>query len=329
MRISRRDFMAGIGGAAVSPVVALAQQPEKVRRVGVLTNVAEGDHDERMRLGAFAEELRKRGWAEGNDVHFERRWTGGSDDLAKKFALEFANSKPDVIFVAGTNTVSFVLQQTSTIPVVFVTGADPVKVGFVSSLARPGGNATGFAEYEGAIGTKWLELLREMAPSIARVVFLHSDNSPGLLQLPALQAVATARGIQLLSTGVHSPAEIDRTFASHAGEAGVGLIVGPSAFLAVHRNRIIAHAAQNRFPAMYYSRRYTGDGGLMSYGADRVEQYRRAASYVDRILKGARPTDLPVQQMEKYEFVINLKTARTMGLQVPRHLHALADELIE
>ena len=212
MRISRRDFMVGIGGAAVSPAVALAQQTQRIRRIGVLTNVAEGDRDESIRLAAFAEELRRRGWAEGGDTHFEYRWTAGADDLARKFALEFAGMNPDVIFVAGTNTVAFVLRQTRSIPVVFVTGADPVKVGFVASMARPGGNATGFAEYEGAIGTKWLELLRGIAPNIARVVFLHTDNSPALLQLPALQTAATARGVQLLSNGVHSAAEIERTF---------------------------------------------------------------------------------------------------------------------
>jgi len=329
MKIGRRDFIAGVCGAAISPVLARAQQPGEMRRVVVMTNVVEGDLDERSRLTAFRDELRQLGWVEGNNVHFEYRWTAASTDLMRVSAAEIVGLKPHVIFVVGTTTVSIMLQHTRSIPIVFVTGADPVKVGFVSSLAKPGGNATGLADFEDTIGAKWLQLLMEIAPTLSRVIFLHSDSRASLIQLPGAQSVATAIGIPLLPAKVNNAADIEQVFSAHAGEAHVGLIVPPSSVAAVHRHLIIARAAENGFPAIFQNRRYTAEGGLMSYGIDRVEQYRRVAAYVDRILRGAKPAHLPVRQQERFELVLNMKTVKALGLEVPPSLMARTNEFIE
>ncbi len=325
----RRELVALVGGLAAWPLAARAQPAGRMRRVVVLTNVDESDLDERSRLDAFRQELRQLGWVEKENVDLQYRWTAASIDLLRKFAGEIVAMKPDVIFVVGTTTVSLMLKFTRSIPIVFVTGADPVQVGFVKSLARPGGNATGVADFEDAIGAKWLQLLKEIAPTVARVIFLHSDSRASLMQLPAVQHSGAAIGIPVLPTKVSSAAEIEQALGVYAGQSHVGLIVPPSSVAAVHRNLIIARAAQYGFPAIYQNRRYTADGGLMSYGIDRVEQYRRAAAYVDRILKGAQPADLPVRQSEKFEFVLNLKTAKALGLNLPRMLLAGADEVIE
>jgi putative ABC transport system substrate-binding protein len=329
MKISRRDFMAGVMGAAVLPVVAGAQQGNGIRRISVLSNVAESDWEEQARLAAFREELRRHGWIEGTSIHFDNRWTAGNDDVARRFAAEIVRMKQDVIFVVGTTTVASVLHQTRSIPIVFVTAADPVQVGFVKSLARPGGNATGVAGFEDAIGTKWLQLLKEIAPTVARALYLHSDSRANLMLLPALQSTAAASGVQLLLANVHSALEIERALDAYAGAERLGLIVPPNSIVGVHRELVIARAAQYGFPAIYSNRRFPADGGLMSYGIDRVEQYRRGAQYVDRILRGAQPDDLPVQQLEKFEFVFNRKTAQALGLNVPRIVLARADEVIE
>jgi putative tryptophan/tyrosine transport system substrate-binding protein len=329
MKIGRRDFVAGVGAAAVWPAVAQPQQLGGQRRVAVMTNVAEGDADEGLRLTAFRDELRHLGWIEGSNIHIVYHWTAASVDLAKKAAAEIVGTNPDVIFVVGTTTVSIMLQLTRSIPVVFVTGADPVKVGFVKSLAKPSGNATGFVDFEDAVGAKWLQLLKEIVPTIDRVVFLHSDSRASLIQLPAVQSLAPAMGVQLVPINVNSADDIERAFDAHAGEAHLGLIVPPSSVAAVYRNLIIARAARHGFPAIYQNRRYTADGGLMSFGTDRVEQYRRTAGYVDRLLKGAKPDDLPVRQQEKSEFVLNLKAAKALGLDIPRIVLLRADEVIE
>jgi putative ABC transport system substrate-binding protein len=332
MKLRRRDLIvAGLAGAVAWPSMARPQSDD-VRRVVVLTNVAEDDLDEKARLAAFVHELNQRGWAEGRNVHIDYRWTAGAaarPEVAQAVAAEVVGLKPHVIFVIGTTTVSIILQQTRSIPVVFVTGADPVQVGFVESFARPGGNATGFADFEDSMGTKWLQLLKEVAPTIARAVFLHSQSRASLLQLPPLQRLAESMGVQLFPANVRNRADIEQALDAHAGDSHLGLILAPTSVLAVQRQLVIERAAQYRFPAIYYSRRYSAEGGLMSYGVDRIEQYRRAASYVDRILKGAKPGDLPVQQLEKYEFVLNSKTAKALGLDVPRNLLARVDEIIE
>jgi len=330
MKISRRNFMAGVGGAAVFPVAARAQQqPVAMRRISVLTNVAESDGDEKARLAAFREELRRRGWIEGTSIQLDYYWTAGNDDLARKLAADIAALRQDIIFVVGTTTVACLLEHTRETPIVFVTASDPVNAGFVKSLARPGGNATGFAGFEDAMGTKWLQLLKEIAPAVTRVLFVHSDSRANQMLLPALQHTAAANRVQLLPANVHNALEIERALDAHAGEKDIGMIVPPNSIAAVHRKLLIARAAQYGFPAVYANRRFPADGGLMSYGIDRVEQYRRGADYVDRILRGAKPDDLPVQQLEKFEFVFNLKTAKALGLNVPRIVLARADEVID
>jgi putative ABC transport system substrate-binding protein len=329
MKINRRDFMAGVGGAAAFPVIARSQQADPFRHISVLTNVAERDADEQARLTAFREELRRRGWVEGTSISFDYRWTAGNDDLARNYAAEIVNTKQDIIFVVGTTTVASLLQLNRSIPMVFVTAADPVRVGFVESLARPGGIATGFAGFEDAMGTKWLQLLKEIAPNMARALFMHSDSRANQMLLPALQSTASAHHVELLLANVHNVMEIEQALDAHAGAKDLGLIVPPNSIVGVNRKLVIARAAQYGFPAVYANRRFPADGGLMSYGIDRVEQYRRGAEYVDRILRGAKPHELPVQQLEKFEFVFNRTTARALGLNVPRIVIARADEVID
>jgi ABC-type uncharacterized transport system substrate-binding protein len=330
MKMRRRDFIAGVGGiVAFWPDVSRAQQVGGKRRVAVMTNTTESDQDERSRVATFRDELRRLGWFEETNIHLEYRWTAASTDLAKKSAAEIVEMTPDVIFVIGTTTVSIVLERTRSIPVVFVTGADPVKVGFVNSFANPGGNATGFADLVDTISGKWLQYLKEIAPPTSRVLVLHTDSRATITQLPALQEAAATLGVELLPTNVHDAAEIQRALDSHAGEAHVGVIVPPSSIAAVYRNLIIARVAQHGFPAMYPNRRYPASGGLMSYAGDRVEQYRRSALYVDRILKGAKPIDLPVRLQDRFELVLNQKTAKALGLDVPRIWIAGGVELIE
>jgi putative ABC transport system substrate-binding protein len=323
----RRELLTLLGGAMTWPLVAGAQSSGRLRRVAVLTNVSESDADERARLAVFNQELRQLGWVNDNNVDLEYRWTGASIGLARKFAAEIAGMKPDVVFVVGTTTVSIMLKQTHTIPVVFVTGADPVRVGFVKSMAKPGGNATGVAELEETIGAKWLQLLKEIAPRVNRAVFLHTDSRATLMQLPAIQN--SESGISVIPIKVGNMTEIEQALNRYAGQKDVGLIIPPSSTMAVNRNVILASAATHGLPAIYPNRRFVADGGLLSYGIDRIDQYRRVASYVSRILKGAAPADLPVQQSEKFELVINLKAAKALGLDVPRIMLARADEVIE
>ncbi|MBX9776681.1 MAG: ABC transporter substrate-binding protein [Xanthobacteraceae bacterium] len=325
----RRELIVMLAAAAAWPHAARTEQAQRVRRIFVVTNVADSDVDERSRLSVFREELRKFGWIEEQNIRLEYRWTAASVDLLEKSAAEIVGSKPDLIFVVGTTTVSTVLKKTRSIPVVFVTGADPVRVGFVKSMAQPGGNATGVADFEAEIGAKWLQLLREIAPAITRVVFLHSDSRASLLQLPSIQRIAVGMGVSVVPVRTNNAAEIGRALGNYAGQTGLGLVVPPSSVMAVNRELIIALAMQYRIPAIYQNRRYTADGGLMSYGIDRIEQYRRAAYYVDQVLKGASPAELPVRQSEKFELVLNLKTAKSLGLIVPRILLARADELME
>lgn len=325
----RRQFMTLFAGAAAWPLAAAAQPSERVRRVVVLTNVDEHDLDERLRLAAFRQRLRELGWIDGKNIRIEYRWTAASIDLARKFAEEIAATSPDVVFVVGTTTVSLVLKQTRSIPVVFVTGADPVHVGFVKSLGRPGGNATGVADLEETVGAKWVQLLKEIAPRVANMLFIHTDSRATLLQLPAVRRAAEESAIPLISARVTNADQIENVLDSYAGRKDIGLVVPPSSVMAVNRHLILERAARHGFPAIYPNRRFVADGGLLSYGIDRVEQYRRVATYVGRILKGASPADLPVQQSEKFELVINMKTAKALSLDVSRIMLARADEVIE
>jgi len=322
----RREFITVIGAAAAWPLAARAQQPARMRRIGVLMSQSPDDPNALAWISAFAQGLQERGWTIGGNVRIEYRWGGGDLDRFRKYAAELVALSPDVIVATAGSIVGALQQVSRTVPIVFVTTIDPVGGGWVESLARPGGNATGFATYEFSMSGKWLELLKEIAPRVTRVAVIRDPNVPaGSGGLAAIQTVAPSTPI-----GVRSADEIERGIAMLARSANGGLIVvGPTSSVQLHRNLIIALAARHRLPAVYGSPVWSKAGGLISYGADALDQYRRAASYVDRILKGEKPADLPVQAPTKYELVINLKTAKALGLEVPATLLARADEVIE
>jgi putative ABC transport system substrate-binding protein len=327
---NRRDCVTLLGGTAAAwPVAAQAQQRERVRRVGVLMNLAESDPEGQSQLAAFQQRVRALGWIEGGNIRIEYRWTVGGVDRARAFAAELVGLTPDVILVAGGTALSALLHETGSVPIVFVVGLDPVAAGFASSLARPGGNATGFAGFERTMGTKWLEVLKEIAPGVTRAVILNSDNPQSSIVLPPIEAAAASFRVQAPIAHIHDAAEIERAIDASAREANVGLVVLPGTVAIVHRDLIIALAARYRLPAVYPFRYFVAGGGLISYGLDWLDLYRRAAGYVDRILKGEKPADLPVQNPIKYELVLNLKTATALGLTVPATLLARADEVIE
>jgi putative tryptophan/tyrosine transport system substrate-binding protein len=328
----RRDFIGLVGGAAVAwPLVARAQQPERLRRIGVLVASPADDAESQARVAAFKEGLAQLGWTEGRNVRIDTRWaTTNADDL-RKHAAELAASTPDVLVGAsGTTTVAALLQATRTVPIVFAIVVDPVGAGFVASLARPGGNATGFTMFEYGMSGKWLELLKQIAPGVTRAAVLRNPAiASGIGQFGAIQAVAPSLRVELSPIDVRDAPEIERAVTAFAGIENGGLVVTASPSGSVHRELIIALAARHKLPAVYWQRFYRASGGLMSYGPDLLDQFRRAAGYVDRILKGEKPADLPVQAPTKYELVINLKTAKTLGLNVPQSLLASADEVIE
>jgi putative ABC transport system substrate-binding protein len=328
--IARRKFLATLGGAAAWPLAARAQQREKMRRIGVLMPSTADDLEARARLAAFMQALQQLGWTDGHNVRVDTRWAGLNASDTRKFAAELAAIAPDVILTMSSVTVAALLQATRTIPIVFTIVVDPVGAGYVDSLARPGGNATGFTVYEYSMSGKWPELLKEIAPSVTRAVVLRDPaiaSGPG--QFAAIQAVASSLGVELRPVDVRDAGEIERAIAVFAQSTNSGVIVTGSTGATAHRELIIALAARHRLPAIYNSRFWAAGGGLISYGPDMVDQFRRAASYVDRILKGEKPADLPVQAPTKYELVINLKTARALGLEVLPTLLARADEVIE
>jgi putative ABC transport system substrate-binding protein len=328
----RREFITLLGGAAVAwPLAVRAQQPERMRRVAVLQGLAAEDPEAQAYVAAIQQGLQEAGWTVGRNVRIEVRWS--ADDVARlrRNAAELVALKPDVI-VAGYGPTSPILQQlTRTVPVVFAQAVDPVGVGTVESLARPGGNMTGFTQFEYGLSVKWLELLREVAPHVSRVgVVRDVGNSPvGIGQWAVLQSFAAPLGVELRPINLRDPGEIERTVSAFTGGLNSGLIVIVGLTAGVQRELIISLAARHRLPAVYFNRFFVEAGGLMSYGPNVIEQYRRAAGYVDRILKGENPADLPVQAPNKYEVVINLKTAKTLGLTVPPSLLARADEVIE
>jgi putative ABC transport system substrate-binding protein len=328
----RREFIALLGGGAAAwPLAATAQQPERVRRIGVLMASAGDDLESQARIAAFVQALKQLGWADGPNVRIDIRWATTDADDIRRHAAELAALAPDVLVAAtGTVTAAPLLQATRTVPIVFVQVIDPVGAGFVVSLARPGGNATGFTIYEYGMSGKWLELLKEIAPPMARAAVLRDPAiASGIGQFAAAQAVAPSLGVELSPVDVRDAGEIERAVTAFARSSNGGLIVTASALVTRHRDLIIALAARHRLPAVYAYRYMVAAGGLVSYGPDSIEQYRRAAGYVDRILKGEKPADLPVQAPTKYELVINLKTAKTLGLTVPDALLARADEVIE
>jgi putative ABC transport system substrate-binding protein len=327
--VRRREFITLLGGAAATwPLVARAQQSERMRRIGVLmtTDDAEGQ----ARMEAFLQGLQHLGWVDGRNVRIEARWTVGKADNVRRYVAELAALAPDVIVATGSASVGPLLQTTRAIPIVFAQVVDPVGAGFVESLARPGGNATGFTQYEYGLSAKWLELLKEIAPSVIRAAILRDPGiTAGIGQWAAIQTVAPALGVELRPVDVRDPGEFERAVAAFARASNGGLIVTGSGSATVHRQRIIRLAAQHKLPAVYPFRTYAADGGLISYGPDTIDPFRRVAGYVDRILKGEKPADLPVQNPTKYETVINLKTAKALGLELPPTLLARADEVIE
>ena len=329
--ITRRYFVSCLGGAAAAwPLAARAQQGERMRRIGVLTNLSSDDPAQQSRVLAFAQALAQSGWTEGRNVRIDIRWGATDPERVRRYVAETVALAPDVILAVGSAATGGLLQATRAVPIVFVLVADPVGAGFVETLARPGGNATGFMLYEYDFGGKWLELLKEIAPGVKRVAFLRNPaiaSGPG--QFAVIQASAPSLGVEVRPINVRDAPETERAIAAFARPANGGLIAGGAAAQAVRRDVIIKLAARHRLPALYADHAFVTDGGLIAYGPDRVDQYRRAADYVDRILKGEKPADLPVQAPTKYELVINLKAAKTLGLEVPSTLLARADEVIE
>src|SRR5262245_5864811 len=325
----RRKFISLLGGATAWPLVARAQHGEQVRRIGVLMNGAADDAEGQARLTAFTGALKQLGWSDGRNLRIDTRWAT-ADDI-RRHAAELAALAPDVLVAGnGTPTVAPLLQATRTVPIVFTVVIDPVGSGFVASLAQPGGNATGFTIYEYSMSGKWLELLKEIAPNVTRVAVSRDPAVPsGTGQFGALQIVAPSLGVQLTPVDVRDAGEIERAVAAFASGLNGGLIVTGSAAGIVHRNLIAKLAARPKLPAVYPGRYYVTAGGLISYGPDFGDQYRRAAGYVDRILKGEKPADLAVQAPTKYELVINLKTAKALGLAMPPAVLGRADEVIE
>ena len=325
----RREFITLLGGAAAWPLLARAQQGGR-RRLGVLMATAADDPESRKRLFAFLQNMQQLGWVEGRNLRIDIRWAAGNTDETRKYATELTALTPDIILATGSLALGPLLQATRTIPIVFTHVPDPVGAGFVDSMARPGGNATGFTSFDYGLSVKWLELLKEIAPRVTRVGVIRDPNlTAGIGQWGAIQGAAPAAGMEAVPLNVRDVGEIERAVAAFARSSNGGLIVAASGGAVVHRELIIALAARHKLPAVFWQRFFVSDGGLISYGDDVVEHYRLAAGYVDRILKGEKPGDLPVQLSTKLELVINLKTAKALGLEVPASLLARADEVIE
>jgi len=328
--IGRRKFLATLGGAAAWPLAAHAQQPERMRRIGVLISLAENDAEGQARIAAFLKGLQQLGWTEGRNVRIDYRWGAGDPDRYRTYAAELVALAPDVLLATGGSVIPSLLQATRTVPIVFTQTTDPVGAGFVNSLARPGGNATGFLAFEYGISAKWLELLKEIAPRVTRAAVIRDVAlASGTGQWGALQSVAPSFGVELSPVNMLDAGEIERAVAAFARSPNGGMILTGSALAVVHRDLIIALAARHKLPAIYFERNFVGAGGLISYGPDSMDLHRRAAGYVDRILKGEKPAELPVQAPTKYELAINLKTAKALGLDAPPTVLARADEVIE
>jgi putative ABC transport system substrate-binding protein len=331
----RRDFITILGGVAVAPAVlwpcaTRAQQGDRLRRIGVLSGTAADDPEGRARVAAFVQGLQQLGWTDGRNVRIDYRWSVADPDLGRRYAAELVALAPDVMLAGGGATVPALLQATRTVPIVFANVPDPVGSGVVKSLARPGGNATGFMQFEYSLSAKWLELLKQIAPGVTRAAVVRDAAiTPGIGQFAVIQSVAPSLGVEVSPVNTQDTGEIERDVAAFARSANGGLIVTTSALATVHRDLLITLAARHKLPAIYFQRVFVAGGGLMSYGPNLLDQFRGAAGYVDRILKGEKPADLPVQAPTKYELAINLKTARTLGLDVPQTILARADEVFE
>jgi putative ABC transport system substrate-binding protein len=329
--VKRREFITLVGGAAAAwPLAARAQQADRMRRIGVLMTRNAEDPEEQTRLTAILQGLQERGWTDGRNVRIDIRWSAGDPDRRRRYAGELVALAPDVILADTSTPLAALLQETQTVPIVFAGVIDPISAGFVASLARPGGNATGFTSFDYGTSGKWLELLKEIAPRVAQVAVLRDPTiAAGIGQMAAIQAVAPALGVELSPLGVRDAGEIERGVTTFARGSNRGLIVTAGPAVATHRDLLVELAARHGLPAIYPFRFYMIGGGLISYGPDNIEPFRQAAGYIDRILKGEKPADMPVQAPTKYELVINLKTARGLGLEVPATLLARADEVIE
>ena len=326
----RREFISLLGGAAAWPLAARAQQPERMRRIGALSGIAVDDPESQVRIAAFVEVLQQLGWTDGRNVRIDHRWGGGDPNNIRKQAAELAALAPDVILATGGSATEQLLRATRTVPIVFVIVPDPVGSGLVNRLSRPGGNVTGFMAYEYNLSGKWLELLKQTAPAVTQAAVLRDPAlTAGIGLFAIIQAAASSLGVEVVPINVGNATEVERAIGAFARESNGGLIVTPNAWTAVHRELIVTVAARHKLPAVYAARYFVTGGGLISYGPDYIDQYRRAAGYVDRILKGEKPADLPVQAPTKFELVINLKTAKALGLDVPPTLLARADEVIE
>jgi putative ABC transport system substrate-binding protein len=329
----RREFISLLGGTVASwPLAARAQQLERVRRIGVFVNLAEGDREGQLSIEAFQRGLREFGWIEGRNIQVDYRWSPGADtNRIRAAAMDLVASRPDLILASATEGLAAFSDATKTIPIVFVSVSDPVGQGFVSNLARPGGNLTGFTAFEFSMGGKWIEILKEIAPKLARVAVLFNPKTAPYFAsfLRSIETGAASLGLPWTAAPVNDVAEIEPKIAALAREPDGGLICPSDSFTSVHRKTIISLAASHRLPTIYAWREFGPDGGLVTYGLSAVDLYRRAAPYVDRILRGAHPGELPIQQPTKFDLVINLQTAKALGLEVPPTLLARADEVIE
>jgi putative ABC transport system substrate-binding protein len=325
--IGRRQFISALGGMALAwPVVAQAQQG--MRRIGVLIALAENDPEGQLRIAAFRRGLQNRGWEEGHNIHIDYRWSGGNAKLLPEYATELVELKPDVLFAGQTSTLLALHHATSAVPIVFVQVDDPVGGGFVASLARPGGNITGFGNFEYGIAEKWVELVRELAPRTSRIGIIYETVNTGIGQLSTIESMVSS-GMQSLPFPVRSSGEIEEAIERVASQPNGSLIVLGGPLTAQHRDLIVIQAGKHNLPSVFPYRYFANAGGLVSYGPDTINQYRVAADYIDRILKGEKPAELPVQFPTKYNLVINLKTAKALGLTIPQSLLATADEVIE
>jgi putative tryptophan/tyrosine transport system substrate-binding protein len=329
--MERREVIALLGGVAAAwPLAARAQQRERVRRIGVLLSQSTEDRVAQTRYAAFLQGLQRSGWEIGRNVQIEARWVATGGENTRKAAAELVSLAPDVILATGSASTGPLLQLTRSIPIVFVHTPDPVGAGYVSSMSRPGGNATGFINFEYGLGAKWLELLKQIMPNAARAAIVRDPTiTAGIGMWGAMQAAAPSLGIDVIPVNIHEPAEIEKAIADFARIPNGGVVVTGSGLAVTHRELIVSLAARHRLPAVYFERFFVDAGGLVSYGADLVDQYRQAAGYVDRILRGEKPADLPVQAPTRYELIINLKTAKALGLSVSDALLARADEVIE